>query len=219
MAFRTLALALCALAVAAAPAMAHPHVWVGMRASFILNNQGLITGIRDEWHFDKGYTESALQDMDTNHDGQFSDAELRPLTEENLKALREYNYFTMLRQSGKPVPLALPVAAGQVWSKGLLSLHFTLPLKAPIDPRAGEVVAKIYDPDFFISYTFLDKDPVSVEGGMPAGCTVSLKPVPTDAELNATRTMLASKGLDWQPENNEDFGALFAQPMILSCAS
>ena len=44
-----------------------------------------------------------------------------------------------------------------------------------------------------------------------------VKPVPTDAELDQTRTMLSTKGKDWKPENNEDFGAMFAQPVLIKC--
>ena len=29
--------------------------------------------------------------------------------------------------------------------------------------------------------------------------------------------MLSDKPADWKPENNEDFGALFAQPVSVSC--
>jgi len=44
-----------------------------------------------------------------------------------------------------------------------------------------------------------------------------VKPVPTDAEIDATREMLSTKGPDWKPETNEDFGALFAQPVLIEC--
>jgi hypothetical protein len=44
-----------------------------------------------------------------------------------------------------------------------------------------------------------------------------MKPVPTDAEGYQTRQRLATKGQDWKPENNEDFGAIFAQPVTVQC--
>ncbi len=46
---------------------------------------------------------------------------------------------------------------------------------------------------------------------------MALKPVPTNEEVEATRAMLSTKGPEWKPENNEDFGALFAQPVTVQC--
>jgi ABC-type uncharacterized transport system substrate-binding protein len=52
---------------------------------------------------------------------------------------------------------------------------------------------------------------------MPKTCELLVKPVATDAEVEQTRAMLSTKGPDWKPENEEDFGALFAQPVIIQC--
>ena len=52
---------------------------------------------------------------------------------------------------------------------------------------------------------------------MPESCKLVVKPVPTDAELDQTRTMLSEKGKDWKPEVSEDFGALFAQAVSIAC--
>lgn len=91
-------------------------------------------------------------------------------------------------------------------------------LDGPIDPRAGEFVVKVYDPDFFIAIDYVKDDPVSILGKAPDPCRLALKPVPTGAELEQTRLMLASKGKEWQPENNEDFGAMFAQAVSIQCS-
>ena len=37
--------------------------------------------------------------------------------------------------------------------------------------------------------------------------------------FDQTRAMLASKGRDWKPDNNEDFGAMFAQAVTIQCGS
>ncbi|HMT14906.1 MAG TPA: DUF1007 family protein, partial [Aestuariivirga sp.] len=102
---------LMALAVMAAPALAHPHVVVGVTAEVVLDAAGKVTGLRQHWHFDKGYTDSALEDMDTNHDGTFSAEELQPLTAENMKSLKDYDYFTVIRQKGEAVAILDPADA------------------------------------------------------------------------------------------------------------
>ena len=114
-------------------------------------------------------------------------------------------------------PFAPVTEFGQIWSNDKLELHFQVPLKTPLDPRAGEVVLKVYDPDFFIAFDYAKDDPVTVIGNIPQPCKLVVKSLPTNEEVEQTRSMLATKGTDWKPENNEDFGALFAQPVTVQC--
>ncbi len=198
------------------PAAAHPHVWIAMRSDVVFTDDGLIKGVNLEWSFDDGYTQMALDGLDTNGDSVYSQDELAPLTKENITSLRDYQFFTVMRVAGEKQEIGEVTEFGQIWSNGKLALHFHVPLKTPVDPRKGEFVLKVYDPDFFIAIDY-EPDSVTVIGGMPAPCKLAVKPVPTDAELEQTRTMLSTKGTDWKPETNEDFGAMFAQPVSIAC--
>lgn len=204
---------------AAAPAMAHPHVWIEMRSDVVFDGKGLITGMNLMWTFDDAYAEMAVDGLDANGDGVYSPQELEPLTKENLQSLKDYDYFTVMRFNGEKQLFGPIVESGQIWSNNKLQLHFQLPLKTPLDPLKGEFAAKVYDPEFYIAIDYVKDDPVSVTGNMPKNCQLVVKPVPTDAEVEATRTMLATKGKDWKPETAEDFGEVFAQPVTIECQS
>ena len=78
---------------------------------------------------------------------------------------------------------------------------------------------KVYDPEFFIDFQFPEEEPVSMVGTGPEGCKLEVKQPPTTEELDQTREMLSSKGADWKPETAEDFGAMFARPILYTCAS
>lgn len=202
---------------AALPAGAHPHVWIEMRTDVVFNDQGLISAVNVMWTFDDAYAQMALEGLDTDKDGVYSPVELEPLTRENLSSLKDYDYFTVVRFDGTKQPTGEPRDAGQIYSNDKLQLHFQLPLATPVDPRKGEFVVKVYDPEFFIAFDYAKDDPVTTVGNMPQDCKLVVKPVPTDAEVEQTKAMLATKGKDWKPENNEDFGALFAQPVTIQC--
>ncbi len=202
---------------AAAPAMAHPHVWIEMRSDVVFDDKGLITGLNLMWTFDDAYAQVALDGLDANADGVFTPQELEPLTKENLQSLKDYDYFTVMRFNGEKQSFGPIVESGQLWANNKLQLHFQLPLMTPVDPVKGEFVAKVYDPEFYIAIDYVKDDPVSVTGNMPKNCQLVVMPVPTDAEVEATRTMLATKGKDWKPETNEDFGEVFAQPVAIQC--
>ncbi len=198
-------------------AFAHPHVWIEMRSSVVFTDDGLIKGVDLEWTFDDGYTQMALDGLDVDADGTYSQSELAPLTKENMASLKDYEYFTVMRADGEQQKIGEVKDFGQIWSNNKLTLHLQVPLETPLDPKKAEFMFKVYDPEFFIALDYVKDDPVDVVGKMPGPCTLVVKPVPTDAELEQTRTMLSTKGKDWKPETNEDFGALFAQAVSIAC--
>jgi ABC-type uncharacterized transport system substrate-binding protein len=125
----------------------------------------------------------------------------------------------VMRLKGEKLPLRDVTEFTQIHSNGRLSLHFMVPLQTPADPKAGEFDVKVYDPEFFIAFDYVKEVPVALEGTLPQGCAMELKPLKTDAETDQTLAMLAEKDKDWKPETAEDFGALFAQPLVVACAS
>jgi ABC-type uncharacterized transport system substrate-binding protein len=201
----------------ATPARAHPHVWIEMQSDVVFTDDGLIKGVNLEWTFDDAYTQMALDGLDADGDGLFSQTELSPLTKENIASLKDYGFFIVMRANGEQQKIGEVTDFGQIWSNNKLTLHLQVPLEKPIDPKAQEFTFKVYDPEFFIAIDYAGDDPVNVVGKMPASCKLVVKPVPTDAELDQTRTMLSTKGTDWQPENPEDFGAMFAQAVSIAC--
>jgi len=202
----------------ALPAFAHPHVWIAMRSDVLFNDKGEISGLAVEWTFDDNYTQMALDGLDTNGDGVYSQSELDPLTQENMKSLKDYNYFVVPRVNGKVVTINDPAEYGQIYSNSKLELHFTVPLTTPVNPRTAEFTYKIYDPEFFIAMDYVQEDPVGVVGDLPQGCHLEVKPVVSDEQLDQTRQMLSTKGRDWKPPEDEDFGGMFAQPTLVLCS-
>ncbi len=217
MRWRTVLASAALVAAGAVAAQAHPHVWIEMQSDVVFGKTGLIEAVNLTWTFDDAYAQMALDGLDINGDGVYSQAELDPLTKENMASLKDYEFFTVMRFNGEKQAQGEVIEFGQIWSGSKLELHFQVPLKTPLDPLEGEFVVKVYDPDFFIAIDYVKDAPVSVIGNIPKQCQVEVKPVPTDAEAGQTRQMLASKGTDWKPENNEDFGALFAQPVMVQC--
>ena len=214
---KRLLLGLLATFAWALPLNAHPHLFATVETTVMTTAQGLVSGLRIRWNFDETYTQFSLEGLDLNNDGTYSDEEISPLTKENIESLKGYEYFTAMRFNDGKQPIGDVTEYGQTWSKDGLALHFIVPLKTPLDPTKGEFSYKIYDPEFFVAIDYVDKDPVAVSGNMPQQCQLVVKPVPTEADLEQTRLMLSTKGTDWKPENNEDFGALFAQPVLIQC--
>jgi|JI10StandDraft_1071094.scaffolds.fasta_scaffold38664_5 ABC-type uncharacterized transport system substrate-binding protein len=205
-------------AFASAAADAHPHVWTEMRSSLMVDAQGLVTGVRMEWTFDEAYSGFALDGLDSNGNGTFEPDEIKPLTDENIANLAESDYFGFMRLDGKALPHAPVTDYAQTYNANRLTLYFVLPLATPVDPRKGRFQYQVYDPDFFISFDYVKDDPVELEGKLPQGCRWELKPFMSDAEIEAKRNFLSEKGADWTNDTGEDFGSLFARPVVVTCA-
>ncbi len=200
-------------------AHAHPHVFVEMATTIVLADDGKIRGVKLNWAFDDAYAQVALEGMDTNGDGTYSPEELSQLTKENLESIADYGYFTVMRQSNKKLEIAGPGASTQTYTDNKLRLEYELLLKDPVDPKAGEFEVKVYDSEFYIAFDYSTTNPAQVEGNLQAGCAMELKPAASGQEIEAKREFLASKPVDWKPApgEEEDFGAVFAQALVLKC--
>ena len=211
----------CALVLACvafgSPALSHPHAWIETRSDVVFDDKGRIAAINIEWDFDANYSEMAVEGLDANADGYHSAGELLPLARENLIALKDYDYFVKARAGAEAVQYGEVTQYGIIYSNGVLKMHFTLPLAAPIDPFAAEFVYRIYDPSFYIAIDFAENSPLALLGNPPDPCAIELRPAPTGAEIEITRDMLAEKGQDWQPPEEDDFGSKFARPVAVVC--
>jgi ABC-type uncharacterized transport system substrate-binding protein len=217
---RKLTCLLATLAVLATTelAVAHPHVFTTMKTMILADDQGLVKAVGVEWTFDENYTQFALDGLDLNNNGTYEPEEIQPLTDENIKNLLESQYFTFVKQNGKPLEQGQVTQYGQdLGTDSRLKLFFVVPLKQPADPRAGAVELKVYDPDFFIAFDYEQKDATKLQGKLADGCKMDLKPLPSTEEMEQTQAFLADKGTDWTPDQPTDFGSMFAQPLVISC--
>ncbi len=197
--------------------MAHPHLFATVQSTLMAAPDGKITGLRIRWNFDETYTQFSLEGLDINQNGTFESEEIKPLTDENIKSLLESKYFTMAKFNDQELPQGPVTVYGQDMIEEKLSLWFELPFATAIDPKSGHFEARIYDPDFFIGFDYLPDKPPTLEGALPTGCAMTLLPLLSNEELDATREALADKPQDWKPEQPTDFGAMFAQALVVRC--
>ena len=214
---RALAAGLGLVVLLTRAAAAHPHVWTNMHSKILFTPDGLVRGVAVDWTFDEAYTKVAVDGLDANGDGSYSAAELAPLTKVNLDSLKTYGYFVFFRKNGSVQKIGDATDASQTYSLGRLTLHFSIPLKQPLDPRRDQISLKVYDPEFFIDFEYAKKAPTSVSREMPPTCRTELTPIPSDSGVDQTKQLLKTKGVDWKPDNNEDFGGLFAQAIQIKC--
>jgi ABC-type uncharacterized transport system substrate-binding protein len=209
---RILLIALLSLAFAA-PARAHPHVWVTMKTDLVYAPDGTITGVRHAWSFDDMFSAFATQGLESKETGKFTREELAPLAKVNVESLKEYDYFTYVTADGVKAPLTDP-PLNEYWldyKDQVLTLNFILPLKTPV--KAKELKLDIYDPSIFIDFAFDKQTPVHLVGA-PAQCKL-------DVALPREMTFAEGKKLSEipadQPNTSMAWGAQFANKILVKC--
>lgn len=211
----TAAFALAAFVAITHPAFAHPHVWATVRSEILFDANRHITGVRHAWTFDEFYTAMAVQGLDTNGDGKFSAAELEPLAKVNVESLKDFDYFTFVHiGEADALPLKPPEKYSLDYDKGLLTLHFTLPLATPLDLGSQTVDVDVYDPSFFVAFGFAKEAPVKLSGSPVKGCSAEIKQPDADTEADAKAL---SEAFFSQLGPHSNFGSQFAQTVRVKC--
>jgi ABC-type uncharacterized transport system substrate-binding protein len=204
--------ALLALAwMGPAPADAHPHVWVTAKSEVVYAPDGSVTGVRHAWTFDDMFSTFALQGIQPKEKGVFTREDLAPLAEVNITSLKEYDYFTHAKADGKKAIFTDPVDYWLDYKDNVLTLHFTLPLKAPI--KAKTLALEIYDPTFFVDFSFADKDPVALSGA-PVNCKVNVQ---RPAAASAAPSQQLGEAFFNALTSSSNYGAQFANAAMVMC--
>lgn len=194
------------------PAHAHPHVWIENRSDLVLDEAGRIVAINVEWKFDEMYSLVAVEGLDANSDGIYQADEIQSLAQENIEALKEYDYFVYAKVNGEKISYGEVTEYGNLFSGGVLTLYFRVPLASPVDPTKAEFTFSIYDPSYYIAIDLVEPDPVEIVGTLAPSCRIEIgKSVAEAQDFQYSEEF-------WAQEANEGMGAMFAQPVKLRCA-
>jgi ABC-type uncharacterized transport system substrate-binding protein len=206
------ALGLALGVAAAAPASAHPHVWITVKSQLAFTPDGKVSAVVHDWVFDEMYSAFATQGL--AKPGELVKREqFAPLAQENAGSLAEIGYFTTLKIGGKPVEFG---SVTDYWMEErpdhLVEFHVTLPLKTP-SSLANFVTLRVADPEYFIDFEFDDKNPVKLLSA-PPGCSATVaKPKPLE-EADKTK-LTESFFTNLSPGSN--FGFKMASSAIIAC--
>jgi ABC-type uncharacterized transport system substrate-binding protein len=142
--------------------------------------------------------------------GQYTREELASLAQTNVDSLKEYGYFTFARTASKKLKFADAVDYWLDYKDAALTLHFTLPLKAPASAKTMKI--EIYDPSIFVDFEFAKDKPVSLSGAPQCNVTYDLPHQPTAAE-QARLSQLDAVPLD----PSSTYGEIFANKILVTC--
>ena len=213
------AIAVAALAATihlAAPAAAHPHVFIAARLTVVADAAGQIAALDVDWTFDEMYSAYVTTDLPKDKAGKPSAEALATLGRQMLVNLAEWRYFTEFvrletgdiadnQDFGTPGEPAVRLDA-----KGL-AIAFRLPLAAPLLPDGQRLLIRQYDPSFYVAIEPA-KDGVGLAAPLAAACTAAVsEPKPPQTALNLSEGSFQMSGA------TGGIGALFASSVTIEC--
>jgi ABC-type uncharacterized transport system substrate-binding protein len=175
-------MAALASVLGAAPAGAHPHVFIDYAVTVVFDDRGP-AAIRFLWTFDDMYSSMLFRDFTSRPTGALGAADIASLKKKAFDDTAKLNYFTDLSVNGK----ALSVKAVSDFTAGLeggrISYGFTIPIPegAPAGPGAFEVAS--FDHEFYISFQLVKQAPIAVEHGEKLAAACRKKTVTKDTSF------------------------------------
>ncbi|HET7715589.1 MAG TPA: DUF1007 family protein [Bauldia sp.] len=173
-ALRPILVSLLAFIALAAPAAAHPHVFVTVRGELLFDGEGRIKAVGNVWQFDEAFSAFAVEGLDADGDGKLSDQELQPLAKINVESLAEFGYFTFLAVDGAEQKFLPPSEYWLEHDGARLTLFYTLPLETAA-AVGKDTTLEIFDPEYFVAFEFPGEQPLTLSGA-PDGCSATYHP-------------------------------------------
>jgi ABC-type uncharacterized transport system substrate-binding protein len=209
----TAAVSATLLAVSAAPALAHPHIFAEARLEVMVNPDQTVKSLRHLWRFDELFSSTVLMEFDKNSDLKLDDAELKDVADTVYHSLAEYKYFQVVTADGKDVDMQPPPSLMANFENEQLIILFESTPKQPLK-LAGKVDFGVYDPTFYTAIDFTEDSNLTVDA-MPASCKSSIIRPDPDEVLSQNQSTLTDAFFN-DPAGT-DMSKIFATRLELTC--
>ncbi len=148
----------CALFLAPTGLFAHPHMFIDCTADFVWDKAQL-SGCYLEWTLDQFFSADIIQAYDENRDGKFNAAETKLVHDNAFINLKNYYYFTFIRQGSKRTnpPEVSKFSVRQKDGKLIYRFFVDLSQTAP-----GELDFACYDYTFFCDISYPGSAPIKL---------------------------------------------------------
>ena len=149
----------------AAPALAHPHVFVDTGIEVEFDDQGRAVGLWINWRYDDLFSLIIIEDrgLDPDFDGVLTEAELAGLQGWDMQWDPGYPGDTYALQGGAGLALSGPSQWNTVYAEARISSRHFRAFAAPVVIGAEPLVVQVYDPSFYTAYAITSE--VVMQGG------------------------------------------------------
>jgi ABC-type uncharacterized transport system substrate-binding protein len=158
----------------ARPASAHPHVFIEDRVVFMFAADKIIA-ITESWTFDDIFSDTLIQQFDTNGDSAFDTAESKSVAKGTLPNLKKFRYFNYVWVDGKDLGSIDPIDFTAVAKNKKVTFVFSVKLPKPVDPKTQKVKVEINDREFYVEVDLAKEQPILFHGNQGVTCAPKVR--------------------------------------------
>ncbi len=191
------------------PATAHPHAWIDLRSTAVVDADGRMVAIEQHWLFGDFYSAYILEDIKAS--GTEVIQGLRDTARANLIELAAYDYFTKVRHGAEAIDFANVETFETGVINGRVYLAFRLDFLSPLDLAEHSASYAVYDPTYYIEVLHAEGIKPDVRQQANA-CRASLtEPDPTYEQI------VFASSLDQDESGGNGLGEVFAEWVTVEC--
>lgn len=193
---------------------AHPHNWIALNTTFVLNDKAQLVELTQSWEFDIYYSMMTMADVLNEYPDEATG--LPATASEMIRNLRGYDYFSSLRLNDRSIALPTPtkyLLKNKLKEGGMvLELEMTFVFDEGISVEGETLAWQVYDPTYYIAMNHATKKNIQIVGGNATECSKSLEfPEPSDELIDYAQS------LDRTRKDTDGLGASFAETAYIRC--
>lgn len=194
---------------------AHPHNWIELNSSFVLDNEARLVQIKQRWEFDFYY--SLMMHADLLNEYGSEQVGLPATAADMIKNLESYQYFSKLKVNDSAIQIGVPSQFKLSTKKNsegqfILVLDMTFDIESAVDIENKKIAWQVYDPTYYIAMNHVTENSIQIVGGNATECSKRLEfPEPSDELIDYAQS------LDRTQKNTDGLGASFAETAFISC--
>jgi len=191
---------------------AHPHVWIDLRVTPQVNDQGEITALRQAWRFDPFYSLMLIEELEKGGPEDEMEQRVDELALEVAKNLQNFDFFTRVRVAGQRQAFAQVTEYNLMQVGRRIEFSFVLPLEQAIALEGQQLQYQVYDPSYYIEILHIPGRGID-QDSLPASCKVDLQEPNPSSDLIEKALALDE---DEVPEDPQ-LGEHFTETVTLDC--
>ncbi len=142
-----------------AAVFAHPHVFIKSRMKFVWQ-QDKLQGVYLKWDFDRYFSADIQQWLDKNGDGKFSNAESEQVYKNAFINLKNYYFYTFIRQGTKRTNPSKVSNFQATLKDGVVTYQFYVDLS---QYTGRDIYIAVYDYTYYTDVEYPKTDPVTFD--------------------------------------------------------
>ena len=173
-------------------ARAHPHSWIELNTSFVLDEKARVVQIKQRWEFDLYFSLMTHADLLN----EFGDEKtgLSKTAERMIKNLKDYDYFSKLELDGLDIPLGMPdkyrLFTKTKEKQTILELEMTFDIETDLKIENKILALQVFDPTYYIAMNYATESNIEIIGGNATACSKKLEfPEPSDELIDYAQNL------------------------------